>query len=84
MKPTLRAVERARVARVVKRINQIRRLLKEFGATLSAYDPGVLAYLSHPTVTLDFGSSVWNWLEPLLIELRNARRAAAKRRSRQK
>ena len=71
---------------IIKRMEFLRDLLKEFGAVLSGYDPGVTAYLpNHPRgegymgESLDFNKCEWRWLEPLLIELRQVRLAAAER-----
>ena len=69
--------------RNVKRMAFLRRLLKENGLILSGYDPGVLAlrntgFKDHDgrdrCVSLNFDRAEWNWLEPLLIELRRLRR----------
>lgn len=66
---------------IVARMDELRDLLKEFGASLGGYDPGVTAYLpnKHRGVgymgeSLDFNHTEWAWLEPLLVELRGLRR----------
>lgn len=72
---------------LIKRMTFIRRLLKEFGVTLSGYDPGVtglwkdgkknyLGKLEDRYLNLDLGGVEWSWLEPLLVELRTHRRKA--------
>jgi hypothetical protein len=72
-------------AQTVKRMNEIRDLLSEFGANLSGFNPGVSAYLPNKrTNILGFGRGFfgehislsnleWEWLEPLLVELRDLR-----------
>ena len=66
------------------RMKFIRELLSEFGAKLSGYDPGVTAYLDGKCrgdgyfgEHLSFDSKEWAWLEPLLVELRERRKACA-------
>lgn len=57
------------------RLAEDRELLKEFGATIFAYDPGVSSYL-HPnpnSPTMHFTGFEWEWLRPLLRELRDHR-----------
>ena len=72
------------VRAITKRATFLRRLLKENGLILGGFDPGVLAYKKigkNPftkewtTVSLNFDSNEWRWLEPLLLELRKARRS---------
>jgi hypothetical protein len=67
---------------IIKRSNFLREILKENGLTLSGFDPGVIAFKiagvnpyskKQYCVALDFSSTVWEWLEPLLFELRNLR-----------
>lgn len=68
--------------RIVARMDFLRALLSEFGASLSGYQPGVTAYLKDQRFSgggymgeaLDFNYSEWEWLEPLLVELRDFRR----------
>ncbi len=55
----------------VARMDYLRELLKEFGATLRGYDPGIAAI--HNGTRLDFEGAEWAWLEPLLVELRERR-----------
>ena len=88
MKRKARKSKRQLEDAVVKRMTKIRLLLREFGATLSGYDPGVTAYLKlggqrigWAGEQLDFTHTEWQWLEPLLIELK-ATRLAARRRGR--
>jgi hypothetical protein len=63
---------------LVKRIKSIRELLKEFGATAYGYDPGVLAHTGRGNgnwgESLCFSGVEWSWMEPLLVELREARK----------
>lgn len=74
---------------VGKRMDEIDALLREFGATLSGYDPGVTARFleeaKNPRALgydgsgafgepLSFSRAAWAWLEPLLVELREARK----------
>ena len=54
---------------IVKRMDSIRTLLKEFGLNLRAYDPGVTAVDSQYRV-YDFPQHVWEWLEPILQRAR--------------
>ena len=70
---------------ILKRMTFVRRLLKENGLILAGYDPGVLAVRrigKNPftkqwhTVSLNFESAEWGWLEPLLLELRKLRRTS--------
>lgn len=70
--------------RIVQRADFLRDLLREFGVVLGGFDPGVLAHQrtgtmnyrgEEHTVTLDFGRAQWAWLEPLLVELRDRRKA---------
>ena len=64
-------VSRASDRAVTKRMNFLRKLLKDFGLTLRAYDPGIAASLEGKP--FDFGKAEWDWIEPLLIELRASR-----------
>lgn len=67
------------VDQIVARMDFLRDLLKEFGASLYGYDPGVSAVLPNPDrpgyagTMLDFERGEWAWLEPLLVELREKR-----------
>ena len=58
-------------AEIVRRNDELRDLLAEFGATLVGWEPGVIAHAGNSR--LDFGSAEWKWLEPLLSELRAKR-----------
>jgi len=65
---------------LLNRMDELRSLLKEFGAVLSGFDPGISACLpgqkgnGYWGETLNFNGVEWTWLEPLLIELRNYRK----------
>ena len=64
--------------RIAKRMKEIRGLLKEFGLTLSGYDPGVMAILDREKpryVSLSFDAMEWVWLESILVELRKRRKS---------
>ena len=50
---------------IVKRMDSIRALLKQFGLQLRGIDPGVFACDSQYR-TYDFGQHEWEWLEPIL------------------
>lgn len=59
---------------LVQRIDELRELLAEFGLALHGYDPGVSAVRKDsPHTLLNFNFAEWQWLEPLLIELRQHR-----------
>lgn len=66
---------------LIKRGEFLKKLMKEFDARLSAFDPGVMAIpeeeidpkTSAYRHALSFQGYEWAWLEPLLIELRNYR-----------
>ena len=69
--------------RIIKRATFLRRLLKENGLILHGFDPGVSAFKKvgkNPftkqwhLASLNFDSTEWAWLEPLLLELRRLRR----------
>lgn len=67
---------------LIARMGFLRELLKEFGATLAGYDPGVTAFLpdgrrgnGYMGESLAFDGNEWAWLEPLLLELRGLRAA---------
>ena len=67
---------------IIKRADFLRSLLKEFGARLGGFDPGVTAFLPEGGMRvgyagehLDFTHTEWKWLEPILIELREKRKA---------
>ena len=74
---------------LVERMTGIRELLAEFEAQLSGFDPGVSALVKgrepgFPGIAagcfgehLAFDRTEWEWLEPLLQELRARRRSAA-------
>ena len=64
-------MSRASDLAITKRMNFLRKLLKDFGLTLRAYDPGIAASLDGKS--LDFDRAEWDWIEPLLIELRASR-----------
>jgi len=69
-----------------KRMKFLRELLLEFGLRLHGYDPGVKALIIEEPITLgdfkiprrqrfvDFDRQEWDFLEPLLIELRDQRK----------
>lgn len=73
---------------VVKKIQKTQKLLNQFGAKAYAFDPGVRCYIEgigDPRGDLDFGSTEWEWLEPLLQELvqfRKEKQRGQKERSR--
>lgn len=78
---------------IIKRATFLRRLLKENGLILGGFDPGVLAIKrvgkNHftkkwHTVSLNFDSHEWGWLEPLLLELRKHRKQFAANESKGK
>jgi hypothetical protein len=78
----VRREKRARDKRIIERAEFLRSLLGEFGLRLLAFDPGVCACREGETQschpwggTLNFDSLEWSVLEPLLIELRDRRRA---------
>lgn len=73
------------VKSIIKEARHLRSLLKEYGLKLGGWNPGVLAfkptgrfdYHGRPTSTsIDFDRRVWDFIEPLLIELRAYRRKA--------
>lgn len=66
-------MKKAEKLELIKRMDFLRDLLKEFGLELRGYDPGVMA--SHYGTLLEFDYKEWKWLEPLLIELREARKS---------
>lgn len=63
-------------------MKEIRELIKEFGLTLCGHDPGISAYVDgRPELKASSWNGPfklddveWNWLEPLLKELRDRRR----------
>lgn len=68
--------------RIVAEMSETRELLSGFGLRLHGYDPGITAYLeSDPStigggyfrepISLDYIE--WEWLKPLLVELRDCR-----------
>lgn len=68
---------------MLRRTKFLRELLGEFGASLHGHDPGVTAFLPNGAggdgymgEDLSFNREEWGWLEPLLVELREARRGA--------
>lgn len=68
---------------LLKRMSFLRDLLKDLGANLSGYDPGVSDYLpdglrgeGYWGESLSFDGNEWKWLEPLLVELRDRRKTA--------
>ena len=73
---------KAQVKKIVRRAGFLRRLLKENGLILGGFDPGVLAYRKigkdfmgvERSISLDFSRQDWDWLEPLLLEMRKLRR----------
>lgn len=75
--------EREENKELIAERDELRPLLAEFGATLCGWDPGVTAYLPNKVrgdgwmgESLTFDGNEWAWLKPLLIELREARKAA--------
>lgn len=64
------------------RMKEIRDLIKEFGLTLVGYDPGISAAVdAKPKLAWDrwsgpirLNQNEWEWLEPLLQELRMRRK----------
>lgn len=61
-----------------ERADFLSELLREFGARLGGFDPGVMAYLPNKSGTpIGFDRAEWAWLEPLLAELRDYRRGRA-------
>lgn len=70
------SAEKEEAHKVIAEARYLRRLLKEFGATLVSFDPGATARLpGNPRGTgywhesLSFSEAEWKWLEPLLQEL---------------
>lgn len=75
---------------LVNRMKEIRELLSEFDIALSGYDPGVTGYFKDDRAKAVIGGdgngfwgepfslnrATWEWLEPLLAELKALRRAA--------
>ncbi|RJQ25050.1 hypothetical protein C4577_06605 [Candidatus Parcubacteria bacterium] len=60
---------------IVKRMEEIRELLKEFDAILYGYDPGVSFFIKNcNSESLHLDKHHWEWLEPLLKELREHRK----------
>lgn len=67
--------------RVMREMSEARSLLAEFGARLSGYDPGVTAFFEDRSIRglgywgepLSFDRVEWEWLRPLLTELRDLR-----------
>jgi hypothetical protein len=84
----LTKAEKKENAEICARAKFLRELLSEFGATLVGFDPGVTADLKGAPrgmrgngcwgEHLSFDGSEWKWVEPLLVELRNLRRATGK------
>jgi len=69
--------------RICAEMKEIRELIAEFGLTLSGRDPGITAYLQkNPNARGDgwagepisLNDTEWNWLKPLLLELRGYRK----------
>jgi hypothetical protein len=60
------------VDKLVKRSEDLQKLLSEFGLRLSGFDPGVIAR-GEDKLTYNFDAHVWGWLEPLLQELHRHR-----------
>ncbi len=66
--------------KISKAMDEIAILLKEFGAELSGYQPGVSAYVrkegrdlpgnGYWGESLSFNRTEWEWLRPLLEELK--------------
>ena len=55
----------------VQKMLETQELLKHFGFTLFAYDPGVQGKAKGYDVNISYGE--WEWLEPLLKELKDLR-----------
>lgn len=68
---------KAEAKQIIERADYLRSLLNEFGARLHSFDPGVAAMLPD-TQLMSFGQAEWEWLEPLLIELRDRRMTETK------
>ena len=61
---------------VATRMAFLRDLFATFGVRLVAHDPGILGHrlTAHADVVrLEFDGGEWQWLEPLLVELRERR-----------
>ncbi len=65
--------------KIVAELEDASRLLRAFGLQLAGYDPGIIAYRKREEhgsfdTRLEFGTTEWEWLKPLLQELRKRRR----------
>jgi hypothetical protein len=58
---------------LAKRSEGLQDLLLEFGLRLAGFDPGVLARGIKDGMSYNFDRHEWEWLEPLLAELRRRR-----------
>lgn len=63
------------LAETLKKLDNVRELLAFFQVKLIGFDPGVLAIVDSKKPSLDFSAFEWEWLEPLLIELKEFRNA---------
>jgi hypothetical protein len=63
---------------LIARLNAIQNLLGGFGATPVAFDPGVRAFGDNglTNIQINFDGSTWEWVRPLLEELRDFRKDA--------
>jgi len=69
---TTRKMTKAEKA-LVKRMDSVEELMSYFNARLRGYDPGVSAFVGDRNDLIQFDGESWQWLEPLLIELRERR-----------
>jgi hypothetical protein len=78
-------MEKARRKAIEKRANELDSLLAEFDIQLSGFDPGVMGYIKSKVKdgvystsdTINVDASTWNWLKPILEELRDKRKNGA-------
>lgn len=55
---------------IVRRINSVKKLLRQFDVEAYAFDPGVRCFVKgHRDKYIDFDGSTWEFIEPLLREL---------------
>jgi len=60
---------------IIEEMNFTRDLLAEFDSLLLGMDPGVLATSPNSLFfSMSFSGTEWEWLRPLLVELRGHRR----------
>lgn len=73
--------EKEEIKKLCERVKEVRELLAEFGVTLHGIDPGVTGSIAGQTgrgpgywgEQLSLDKRAWDWLKPLLEELREKR-----------